>query len=84
MFGKWPRSKRVRNADGTRVLFVSAHPREHAVTRYRCRHLAEALAAVRPSRVFICGLSVMTTSVKDALLAAGFPEAGIQLEEYDA
>jgi ferredoxin-NADP reductase len=47
-------------------------------------HLAEALAAVRPSRVFICGLSVMTTSVKDALLAAGFPEAGIRLEEYDA
>jgi ferredoxin-NADP reductase len=47
-------------------------------------HLAEALAAVRPSRVFICGLSGMTTSVEDALLAAGFPKAGILLEEYDA
>lgn len=46
-------------------------------------HLADALAEVQPSQVFICGLSTMTTSVEGALLAAGFPPEGILLEEYD-
>jgi ferredoxin-NADP reductase len=46
-------------------------------------HLADALAQVQPTQVFICGLSTMTTSVEGALVAAGFPKAGIHLEEYD-
>lgn len=46
-------------------------------------HLADALAQVQPSRIFICGLSAMTTSVENALAAAGFPQEGILLEEYD-
>lgn len=47
-------------------------------------HLGDALAQVQPTRVFICGLSAMTTSVEDALREAGFPRSGVLLEEYDA
>lgn len=68
-------------------LFVTLsrpEPEWQGRTGYVQRHLEDVLAQVKPTRVFICGLSFMTHAVERLLLAAGFPEAGILLEEYDS
>lgn len=46
-------------------------------------HLGDALAKVQPTRIFVCGLSAMTSAIQDALGAVGFPDRGLHLEEYD-